>query len=53
MVNGRLKNWEILKSMYCHDLMEHGNVFRAIAVITQLSINAGERLFEVNEYSDL
>ncbi len=45
MINGRLKNWEILKSMYCHNLMEHGNVFRAITVITQLSMNAGERGF--------
>jgi hypothetical protein len=51
-LNGRLKNWEILKSMYCHDIMEHGNIFWAIAVITQISINTGERLFEV-EYSDL
>ena len=31
--------------------MEHGNVFRAIGVIAQLGINAGEKLFEV-EYSD-
>ena len=51
-LNGRLKNWEILKSMYHHDLMEHGNVFRAITVIMQISINAGEKLFEV-DYSDL
>ena len=48
---GQFKNWEILKSMYCHDIMEHGNVFRAIAVVTQISIDEGERLFEV-EYSD-
>jgi hypothetical protein len=32
-------------------LMEHGNVFRAIAVITQIGINAGEKHFEV-DYSD-
>jgi hypothetical protein len=50
-VNGRFKNWEILKVMYRHDIMEHGNVFWAIAVITQISIDEGERLFEV-EYSD-
>jgi len=50
-LNGRFKNWEILKSMYSHDIMEHGNVFRAIAVVTQISIDEGERLFEV-EYSD-
>jgi hypothetical protein len=50
-LNGRLKNWAILTSVYCHDLMEHGNVFQAIAVITQISINVGEKLFEV-DYSD-
>jgi hypothetical protein len=50
-LNGRFKNWEILKSMYRHDIMEHGNVFRAIAAVTQISIDEGERLFEV-EYSD-
>ncbi len=51
-LNGRLKNWEILKPMYRHNLMEHGNVFWAITVIMQISINAGENLFEV-DYSDL
>ena len=51
-LNGRLKNWEILKSMYCHDIMEHGNIFWAIAVITQISINTGKQLFDV-DYSDL
>jgi hypothetical protein len=51
-LNGRLENWEILKLMYRHDLMEHGNAFWAITVITQISINAGEKLFEV-DYSDL
>ncbi len=38
--------------MYRHDIMEHGNVFRAITVVTQISIDEGERLFEV-EYSDI
>ena len=51
-LNGRLKNWAILSTMYRHDLMEHGNVFWAIAVMTQIGINAGEKLFEV-DYSDL
>ncbi len=50
-LNRQLKNWEILTSLYCHDLMEHGNVLRAIAVIMQISINIGEKLFEV-DYSD-
>jgi hypothetical protein len=47
-LNGQLKKWEILKSMYRHDIMEHGNVFLAITVKTQISINAGEQLFEVD-----
>ena len=51
-INGLLKNWAILNVMYCHDLMEHGNFFRAIVVITQIGINGGERLFEV-DYSDV
>ncbi len=51
-LNGWLKNWAILSTMYRHDLMEHGNVFWAIAVITQIGINASEKLFEV-DYSDL
>jgi hypothetical protein len=50
-LNGRLKNWAILTSLYHHDLMEHGNVFWAIDVITQISINVGEKIFEV-DYSD-
>jgi hypothetical protein len=51
-LNGRLKNWEILKSMYRHDIMEHGNVFQAVTEIIQISIIDGEQLFEV-DYSDL
>ncbi len=50
-LNGQLKNWAILTLLYHHDLMEHGNVFWAIIVIMQISINVGEKLFEV-DYSD-
>ncbi len=52
-LNTSVKILEILKSLYPHDLMEHGKVFWAIAVITQISINAGEKLFDVDDYSDL
>jgi hypothetical protein len=51
-INGQLKNWAILNVMYRHDLMEHGNVFWAIVVITQIGINSGEKLFEV-DYCDV
>jgi len=49
--NGRLKNWGILKRTYRHDIMQHGSVFTACAVITQLCVANGEPLFEV-EYGD-
>jgi hypothetical protein len=50
-LNGRLKNWGILSQVYRHDIMRHGDVFRACAVVTQLTIQDGEPLFEV-EYAD-
>jgi len=46
-LNGRLKNWGILSQVYRHDITEHGTVFHACAVITQLAIENGEPLFEV------
>ena len=50
-MNKWLKNWEILKQVYRHDILEHGNVFRAIVVIAQLSIENGELPFEI-DYND-
>ncbi len=49
--NGRLKNWGILEQVYPHDITAHGTVLYVCAVITQLAIDNGERLFEV-EYED-
>jgi hypothetical protein len=46
-VNKRFKVWGALKQVWRHAIELHGEVFRAIAVITQLTINSGERLFEV------
>ena len=51
-INRRLKNLAILNVMCCHYLMEHGIFFWVIVVITQIGINGGERLFEV-DYSDV
>ncbi len=51
MLNGQLKNWGILSQVYRHNIMRHGNVFRACAVVMQLIIKNGELLFEV-EYED-
>jgi hypothetical protein len=47
MQNGRLKTWGILSQVFCHHITIHGNVFRACAVMTQLTIENGEPLFEV------
>jgi hypothetical protein len=51
-VNLRFKMWNILSQRFRHDLSLHGDVVTAIAVITQLSIEAGEPLFSVNYCDD-
>ena len=50
-INGRFKTWGILKNTYRHNIRRHGEVFRAIAIITQLGIDNGEPLFQV-DYED-
>jgi hypothetical protein len=50
-LNRRLKNWGILAQAYCHNIVAHGTVFHACAVVAQLSIANEEPLFEV-EYGD-
>ena len=44
-VNKRFKNWGALKQVYRHQFDRHGEVFRAIVVVTQLTIKGGEPLF--------
>ncbi len=51
-LNRWLKNWGILYQVFCHHVLLHFDVFRACTVITQLTIENGEWLFEV-EYEDL
>ena len=46
-INKRFKNWKILSTNFRHDLRRHGDVFRAVVVITQLAINNGEKPFQV------
>ena len=48
----RLKQWEILKQVYCHDITKHGYVLRAVAVVVQVAIENGKPLFQV-DYNDL
>ena len=47
-LNGRFKFWEILKQPFRHDIItQHGAVFWAIAVIIQIAIDEGAKLFSV------
>ncbi len=50
-LTGRLKTWGILSQVFHHHITMHGDVFRACAVVSQLTIENGEPLFEV-EYAD-
>lgn len=50
-VNARFKNWQILRQIFRHKIHTHGEVFVAIAMITQMTINRGDKLFQV-QYKD-
>ena len=45
-VNKRKKNWGVLKQVYRHRFTGHGDLFSAIVVITQITIENGEPLFQ-------
>ena len=51
MLNGWLKTWGTLSWVFHHRITMNGNVFRACVVVTQLTVENGELLFEV-EYED-
>ena len=46
-VNARFKKFKILSTPYRGDLNKHYNFLTAIAVITQVSINEGNKLFQI------
>ena len=52
-LNGWLKTWGIPSKVFCHSILHHGNVFCACTVVTQLTIENGEPLFEVKYSEDL
>ena len=43
MINGRLKEWRILTTVYRHDESMHGAVVATITIITQLEMQFGLR----------
>lgn len=46
-VNKHFKQWGCLQQTYWHEINNHCNVFAAVALCTQLSLENGEPLFEV------
>ena len=52
-LNGWFKNWGILSQVFCHNILLHGMVFQACAVVTQLTIKNGEPLFKVEYYDEV
>ena len=50
-VNKRFKNWGALKQVFRHSVRSHSAVFHMVAVVTQLTINSGEKLFSCSEYN--
>ena len=48
----RLKKFSALNQIFRHKIEKHQDVFMAVVVLVQLSIDYGERLFEIDEYND-
>jgi hypothetical protein len=47
-VNKRFKQFEILKRVFRHDVQHHQPAFGACVVITQIAIERGEPLYQVD-----
>lgn len=47
-VNQRFKQFGALKQVFRHNIGVHRVVFESVVVVTQLSINNGEKLFHVD-----
>lgn len=47
-LNGKLKNFYILKNRFRHPLQKHPIVFHACVNVVQVLINEGEKLFTIN-----
>jgi hypothetical protein len=51
-INGRLKKWKALGSIWRHALNKHHLAFRALLVITQVEIENGRELHTIEGYKD-
>ena len=52
-VNKRLKQFSALSSIFRHGVTKHAVVFDSVTVLTQISFNRGEKLFQTEEYFDV
>ena len=53
IVNRRFKQFKCLKEVFRHGIIKHCSVSTAVAVITQLTIEAGSRLFLVEHQDEI
>lgn len=51
-VNKRFKQWQVLDTPFRHQIKKHMPVFNDVACITQVAIEQGEILFDVDNYDD-
>lgn len=51
-VNKRMKNFACLLNRFRHGVEKHSSCFRAVAVVTQLSMEGGEPMIDMTEYDD-
>lgn len=49
-VNRRFKQFGALKQVFRHNIGVHRTVFECVVVLTQLSINNGDKLFQIDDY---
>ena len=48
-MNKRLRQFNILKAIFCHEIEKHQQIVGCVVVLTQLSIDRGETLFKIDE----
>ena len=50
--NNRFKKWNALKGVFRHSTSLHEDAFQAIVVLTQISIETGQPLFDVDTFDN-
>ena len=45
-VNNRFKHWGALTQTWRHEIVRHAEAFTVVVIVSQLTINEGEKLFD-------